>query len=269
MYKLLLLVVLILLPISVFSQEIERVKIQGLITAPQGEDVEGVSVYNISAQTGTITNAEGAFEIEVAENDRIQITALQFQSFTVIIDRGVVAVKRATIYLNPAVNQLKEITVRPYDLSGNIVADVNRIDTYDYRKQWDLSYETMEFRYEFSDDALTSIKGNKAEEAFYNGQKQASLDFVGLTSLLFSGKRKNKSQEAVQRKALLRATRERFSNDYITKTFEIPEDKVNDFFYFIEDKAIETRLLKTENELLMIDFLAQQSVIYKQQLGKN
>ncbi|MCB0464912.1 MAG: hypothetical protein KDC78_04440, partial [Aequorivita sp.] len=72
--KLLLLLFIVVSP-ALFAQDIDRTKVSGKIHVPQGEDAEGISVYNISSQKGTITNADGSFEIEIAENDRLQITA--------------------------------------------------------------------------------------------------------------------------------------------------------------------------------------------------
>ncbi len=256
-------------PMYVFSQNIERVKIQGKITAPQGEDVESVNVYNISSQKGTITNITGDFELDVAENDRVQVTAIQFQSFTIIVDKGVIDKKRMAIYLNPTINQLEEVVVSPYDLSGNIIADLKRIKTANMNPQWDLSYTTLEFGYEFSDDQYSSIDGNKAEEAFYNGQKQASLDFVGLAGLLFKKKKKDPVEKPIDKVVLINAMRQRFSNDYLTKTFGIPENRVNDFIYYMEEAGIDSDLLKIENELLLLDFITYQSTLYKKEIGGN
>lgn len=61
-------IVLLLVSLLAMTQEIERIKISGIITAPIGEDVESVSIYNISSQKGTVTNNVGAFELEVIEN---------------------------------------------------------------------------------------------------------------------------------------------------------------------------------------------------------
>ncbi|WP_290626189.1 carboxypeptidase-like regulatory domain-containing protein [Altibacter sp.] len=261
------LLLLIFVPLcGMAQQDIERVLVKGKITAPIGEDVESVSVYNISSQKGTITNAEGLFELEVAENDRVQVTALQFQSFTVIVDAGVIESERMAIYLNPAVNQLEEVIVRPYDLSGNIIADLNRIKTATINPGWDLSYETLEFEYEFSADESTSVKGNKAEEAYYNGQKQASLDFVGLAGLLFPKKNKNAEQEFANKLILHTALRQRFSNSYVSETFGIPENRVNDFLYFLEERGVKRELLKAENELLLLAFIQRESAMYLKKL---
>lgn len=264
MVKKLLAVFFLILPFSLLSQEIERVKITGKVTAPLGEDIEGVSICNVSSQQGTITSFTGTFELSVAENDRIAVSALQFSTFTVIVDKGVLDNQKMGIYLNPVVNQLEEVIVRPYDLLGNVIADVGRIKTANVVPQWDLSYSSLEFGYEFSDDQYSSIEGNKAEEAFFNGQQQASLNFIGLASLLFPKKKKNTFKEInTERDLIAKSLRQRFSNSYILDVFNIPEENANDFIYFAEENGLQIELLLAKNEILLLDFMYQMSRDYK------
>lgn len=262
MIKKLLIVFLLISSFNTFSQEITRIKIEGKITASKGEDVEGINIYNKSSQKGTITSATGEFEIRVAENDRVFISAMQFQRFTVIIDEGIIKKKKMFIYLNPVVNQLDEVIVRPFDLSGNIVADVKRVNLTGINHNWDLSYENLEFGYEFSVDAQTSIKGNKAEEAYFNGPVQGGGDILGLASLFFKKKKKTERQVISEKDLVTDAVQKRFGNNYISKTFNIPEEKVNEFIYFVEENGLEKNLLKAENEMLLIEHLHLQSKAY-------
>lgn len=269
MNKQILLILLLITSFSAFSQEIERITISGKITASKGDDVEGINIYNKSSQKGTITSETGEFEIKVAENDRVYISAMQFQNFTVIIDEGIMESKKMQIALNPVINQLDEVLIRPYDLSGNIVADVKRINVTSVSNKYDTSYETVEFGYEFSADAQTSVKGNKAEEAYHNGQEQYGGDLIGLGALLVSAflpktKSKNgtKKEEISQVDMVTNAVQKRFGINYISKTFDIPEDKVNEFIYFVEDNGIDQKLLLPENELLLIELLDKQSKVY-------
>ena len=275
MTKQLLIILFFTFSISAFSQEIERIKISGKITSSKGEDVEGINIYNKSSQKGTITSAIGEFEIKVAKNDRVLVSAMQFQNFTIIIDEGIIETKMMNILMNPVVNQLDEVLLRPYDLSGNIVADVKRINVTSVSNEFDLSYKTMEFEYEFAPDAQTSVKGNKAEEAFHNGQEQYGGDLIGLAGLLVSAfvpinksKNKNKSKREVISEVdmVTNAVQHRFGVAYISGNFDIPEEKVNEFIYFVEDNGIDRKLLKPENELLLIEYLSEQSKIYLKQL---
>src|SRR5690554_716878 len=109
--KLLIFVFLLTTPV-IFAQEIKRVEVLGKIHVPSGDDPEGISVYNISSQKGVITKKDGSFEIKVAPNDRLQIFALQYQTFTVIVDNGILETKKFNVYVNPAITQLDEVIVR-------------------------------------------------------------------------------------------------------------------------------------------------------------
>lgn len=272
MNKQLLLFFSLIVSISVFSQEIDRITILGKITASKGDDVEGINIYNKSSQIGTITSFTGEFKLKVAENDRVLISAIQFQNFTVIIDKVIIETKTMYIALNPVINQLDEVLIRPYDLSGNIVADVKRINVSSVSNKYDTSYETLEFEYEFSADVQTSIKENKAEDAYHNGQEQYRGDLIGLGALLVSAflpknknKKSTKKEQISEVDMITNAVQKRFGNSYISKTFNIPEDKVNEFIYFVEDNGIDKKLLLSENELLLIEYLDKQSKAYLKQ----
>ena len=249
-----------------FGQDIDRVMVAGTITAPEGEDVEGVTIYNKSAQKGAITDADGLFQIEVAKNDRVLITAMQYQTFTVIVDNGVVSNKVMNIYLNPAVNKLDEVIVRPYDLSGNIRADVGSIDTSTMSAEWDLSWETLEFGYGFAPDENSSVVGNKAEEAFYNGQRPFDgVSIIGIIGLFASKKTQIDLSREYEEKAMVRGgLTQRFPKQYVLDTFGIAEDDYGLFLYFAEDAGISQSMLKEENTVELLEFLFAQSAAFKE-----
>lgn len=251
------------------AQDIERTKVAGKIHVPNDDDPEGINIYNVSSQKGTITNADGSFEIEIAENDRVQITALQYQSFTVIIDRGIVERKRINIIMNPSVNQLDEVVVRPYDLSGNINVDVKKIHTYAVNKDWDLGYENLEYGYHFEQDLQTAIAGNAAEEALHGNNLTNGANILGIlagaVSLIFPKKDKSTPVEKIETgNSLSNNLQQRFSKNFIASTFEISEEKAVDFLYFAQENGLEQRLLKPENEMELMEFLLKKSKEYKE-----
>ncbi len=266
--KILLLLFIIASP-TLLAQEIERTKVAGKIHVPNGDDPEGINVYNVSSQKGIVTNPDGTFEIEIVENDRIQITALQYQSFTVVIDKGIVAQKRMNIIMNPSINQLDEVVVRPYDLSGNINVDVKKIQTYTVNKDWDLSYENLEYGYQFEQDDKSKIAGNAAEEALHGNALTNGANILGIlagaVSLLLPKKDKSTPAEKLETgNALNNNLQQRFSRNFIASTFYIPEEKSVDFLYFAQENGMEQRLLKPENEMELMEFLLKQSKEYKE-----
>ena len=262
-FRVVICVVLLFGQLGVQAQEVERILINGQVTAPQGEDVEGINLYNISSQKGAVTDADGSFSLEVAAQDRILVSAIQFQSFKVIVDAGVIDTKRLRIYLNPAVNELEEVIVRPYDLSGNVIADVNRIKVSTVGTGFDLSYENLEFNMDFRPDRQSRIQGNAAAEALNQGANQAGANLLGLVSVLFPQKKQSSKEVVATKEALTVALRQRFSNAYITETFQIEGSRVNDFIYFVEENGLKPELLKETNEIRLLEHLHQQSELYK------
>lgn len=266
--KLLIIIVLIVAPI-IHAQEVNRIPVQGKIHVPQGEDSEGIGVYNFSAQKGVITDENGEFIISVAENDRLQIYALQYQPFTAVVDEGVVERKKLNIYLNPAVTQLEEVIVRPYDLSGNIRADVKKIPTFYVDRNWDLSYEAMEFEYDFRVDRQTEIEGVESARALNLHYLQNGVDVInimgGVANLLFpdSG-RKSKRKRPDDSSLISNNLQQRFSREFVADNFDIPKENATDFLYFVQDYGFDEELLKRENELQLMQFLEEQSEKYKQ-----
>lgn len=267
----LLLFILLFSPFSVFSQQIERVMVAGNITAPPGEDLGAISIYNVSSQKGTITNEIGEFNLEVGVNDRVLFSALQFQKFTVIVDEGIVDSKVMKIYVNPAVFQLDEVIVRPHDLTGNIVVDAARINTSDPLPAFNLSWEDLEYGFEFSDDKSSGVENSALDKTSKMATEHiGTINLLGFVNLLgetlFRNRdrsQKKSSLEQMQRgDATFVALNQRFPKTYFTELLLIPEERIENFIYFIIENGFTAELLKENNELKLMDFLEKQSKIY-------
>lgn len=108
------------------GQTITRIEVKGFLYANANE-VESVAIYNTSSSKGTITNEKGEFVLEVAENDVIEISALQFEMQKVTITKEVIESKSLKIYLVEQVNELNEVTVGNR-LTGDLLKDINNIE---------------------------------------------------------------------------------------------------------------------------------------------
>jgi hypothetical protein len=253
-------------PGLILAQQTERVLVNGVITAPVGEDLEGISVYNVSAQKGTITNANGEFSLEMGINDRVLFSALQFQKFTIIVDEGIIQNRSMKVYVNPAVTTLDEIIVRPHDLTGNIRVDVSRIKTVDLDTSLNISWEEMEFDFEFADDPSSGVENVAVREV-----PTAGLNVLGLVGLLgetLFRKRDTTTQKltplekAQLADASYTAIYQRFAHDYFIEVLKIPKDQIENFLYFVTENGFRPDLVQENNELKLMDFLEKQSKIY-------
>ncbi len=271
--KKLLLLILCISALTLQAQKVERVLVDGRISAPTEADIEGVTIYNNSSNRGTITDKNGEFKIAVALNDEIIVSAIQYATFKVKVDQRTLDSKKLGIYLNPVVNQLKEVTVRQYDLTGNLVVDVSNIKTVDFATEFDLTFETMEFDYEFTPDKWSSIPGNFAESAFYNGQEQYGVNLLGglgiLSQIIFN-KKASRSFALKPRnpEKTVQGLRERYTHVELRDAFNIPEGKEDDFLFFAEEHGLTEHLLLDKNQLVLLSFLQEKAVVYRKQIDE-
>ncbi|OYX24873.1 MAG: hypothetical protein B7Z06_08255 [Flavobacteriales bacterium 32-35-8] len=224
-------------------------------------DVEAVAIYNKSSNEGTITNEKGEFFLEVAENDVVEISALQFEKQTVTITKDVIASKVLKIYLVEQVNQLNAVILK-HGLSGNLAVDIenavippnieidlgnmNAMEMYDEKGHNDFKVKKD----------LNSVMNN---HELYN-----AVDFVKIANMLFKPKKRSYIDDTpkfVKPKLLLDV----YSRKFISDTFSIPMEHVDEFIAFVENNGLSQELLNDEQEFKRIDFLVRQSELFLKQ----
>lgn len=258
---------------SVFGQvQIDRVFIKGQVRGDADVEVEGIHIYNISSQNGTITDEEGIFEISVAENDRLEITAIQIAGFKVIITQKVIERGTIDIYLNSAINKLDEVVLIEHDLTGILYDDVASIKTVAIENDFDISYESLEFGYDFAPDGLTAIQGNAAEEALGIQRMQNGFNILAvgglLAKLIFGTPKKKPTRVEIDRSkdSQLALLSKKFDETTLLTTYGIPKEHASDFRYFLIESYIPSSYLLSENQLLLYAYVTTQSTLYKEQI---
>ncbi len=142
---------------QIYSQELERVNIAGTIIV-NSLDLEGVTVYNAISNTGTVTDKKGQFVIGAALNDKLIISALQFQNFEITINQDIIDSQTLIAVLVEEVNKLPEVVILPYGLTGNVSTDIARIKTVN--PNLDVLYFGLDNldKFNFTDDYLSGVE---------------------------------------------------------------------------------------------------------------
>ena len=142
---------------QIYSQELERVNIAGTIIV-NSLDLEGVTVYNAISNTGTVTDKKGQFVIGAALNDKLIISALQFQNFEITINQDIMDSQTLIAVLVEEVNKLPEVVILPYGLTGNVSTDIARIKTVN--PNLDVLYFGLDNldKFNFTDDYLSGVR---------------------------------------------------------------------------------------------------------------
>ncbi|MCH9659405.1 MAG: carboxypeptidase-like regulatory domain-containing protein [Bacteroidetes bacterium] len=252
---------------ATYGQEVQRVLVSGELTASEGESVEGINIYNISSEKGTVSNEKGEFTIEIGENDHVLFSALQFKDFIVMISEKDVLARHLKIRLDQAVNSLDEVIVRSTDLSGILAEDVRNIKTTTLDgEQFDMSYEALQYDYDFNQDYKSVVDGNAAETAINSGGMKNGFNPLGFVDLLFPKKKKSPKNKNKELGTFSEVLKDRYETSFYVINFKIPESKVSGFLYFVEEQITDRSLLSLENELNLLNQLKQLSDTYKAKL---
>lgn len=250
--------ILLLLSISIHSQTINRVEVNGILLS-NNNDVEAVTVFNKSSNKGTITNIEGEFKLKVALNDVVEISALQFQTVNITIDADIIESKQLKIQLIEEVNKLDAVTLSS-GLTGNIETDISQVKTV---KPMTIDMGNMNVDFEYNDDKAydNSVVQNHFKSIINPNARQYLPDVLKIVGLLTKSKKKVKVKKDVFVGYKYEKPKDLFSvyslND-IQEQFNIPEDKLQAFIAFVENRGIALELLEPENKIHLIEFLVKQ-----------
>lgn len=240
-----------------FSQDISRIEVKGKIIV-DSPDIEGVTVFNMSSNKGTITDAKGEFALRVAINDRIEISALQFEKFEVVISQDILDAKSMTIFLVERINKLDEIHILPYGLSGNLATDLDKTKTV--KPNLDALYFGMANMesFEFRDDYKTEVRNVAIQQT----DIRYGADFVKIAALLkpIFGKSKKKSKV---KGTEMKTISSQYSTEYLMKRLNIKKSDIKDFLSFVERKGFDNTLLNEGKEFEFLDFIITQSLEFE------
>ena len=264
MKKIVLLLLLMFAVICVSAQNVTRVNVVGTIEMPEGEDPQGISIFNLNSNRGTISNTSGQFSIAVALNDSITVSSLQFQSFTIVIDQGIIDTQQINIRLNEVVNLLPEVVVRPYDLTGNISVDINRLPVAGIPVS--LNAANTQSMY-FETDAAPNRYSPPRNEALPSQTRLVNgINFVNLfKEFLISTKIEQIQRPQSDIRVDVRAL---YNDEFFQENFNLQLENIPDFINFADQNGLEEEMLKEGNEMDLIEFLLNQSKRFKKQIGQ-
>ena len=127
-------------------------------------NVSGIHVINSSSGGKTITDSDGFFKVGVRENDSIFFTSVQIKTQMIIIEKSVYEADSIRVYLEPIVNELEGVTVSPFNLSGDLFADMKQVEEKEV--------------FNFDDAGIPGFKGNRKEKIAYKNSASILVNVI-------------------------------------------------------------------------------------------
>ncbi|PIB29804.1 hypothetical protein [Maribacter sp. 4G9] len=248
---------IILFPVLAFSQTWETKNLKGRVTSKDG-DVAATHVLNITTQKAGITDINGFFSISVHLNDTLVFSAVQFKKKRIVVTPAIFASSTIEVPLDEALEELDEVVVTPYNLSGDISKDLQILNTEPVVTTSTLGLPNAYVRVP-----------TKAERELY----EATSGGIGipLNPILngISGRTKM-LKKRVERDNLYDRTgrvREFYADSLYQTELKIPKERTDDFFYFCEvDSAFQT-VVDTHDLIQIWEFLEKKSLVYRKNNG--
>ncbi|MGB7785404.1 MAG: carboxypeptidase-like regulatory domain-containing protein [Salinimicrobium sp.] len=120
----------ILIGFMAFGQE-STVVTGKVLNAANDVPIENAHIINLNQVKGTVTSAEGDFEIPAAVNDTLYFSYLGFKSIRVKVTNDWLKFGSVKVKMTEVGIALEEVVVRPVQLTGYLEIDAKNIPIYE------------------------------------------------------------------------------------------------------------------------------------------
>lgn len=225
------------------AQQEDRALLRGTVLY-RNSVVPSENVINTTAQLATITNERGEFAIPVKEGDEVVFMALNYQLELIRITAEIIKNNRLVVEVTEKVTQLDEVVVSPEEQEEFL-----KLQNEDFKGY---AYET---------DQTTDVV-NIAEDQTVRGM-QYGLNFVNIFKLLASTVAGDKTSEETPPLMASEILRQVYDDAFFVRDLKIPQDQIDAFLIYCDNKLPPRTLLRKENEFELIEFLVTQSEAFR------
>ncbi|NKI30323.1 hypothetical protein HCU67_00085 [Muricauda sp. DJ-13] len=243
-----------------FVAQGQNVKLlKGKVIAP-GEDVTGVTIQNVSTKKATITDFEGNFSIEVRELDTLVFSAVQLKRKILPVTEPIFNSSFVRVPMQAFVNELREVVVLPYNLSGDLNTDAKAMNVAPVTAE-SLGLPNAHAK-------IPTQSERKLMQASYGKFNLGMLLSPPLDPLInmITGRTKMlKNRVAVDKKyAKTNAVEASIVDSLFLSELKIPKRKIADFMYFCEVDDEFQQLVSRKDQLLLWEYLLRRSKLYRE-----
>ncbi len=244
----------------IYANAQESTSLKGRVFSTTNE-VSAVHVSNISTKRGTITDANGFFEIMAKVNDSLVFSAVQFKRKKVVVTKAVLEVALFLVPMEDMLTVLDEVVLRPYNLTGELNKDAGNLNIGKIITASTLDLPNAYFK-----------PPTQSQRKLYTARTwDAKFYLLSITSKLdplfnyFSGRTKMLNQRIAREEKYKKIERMRrfFTDSLYIRDLKIPQIKIDDFVYFCEIDSSFNTIVGTNDKLKIWEFLKKRSLVYR------
>ncbi|MDP5158364.1 MAG: carboxypeptidase-like regulatory domain-containing protein [Flaviramulus sp.] len=244
------------------SQTINRLEVLGKIIV-EGNDISGITIYNTTSNSGVISNENGEFTIQVALNDIIEVSALQYENIKFNVNQDILNSKKIKLFLIEEINRLDEVVVLKKGLTSNLKKDIESVNSFKAKldvlyfgiKQNEVLNFDKDYKSEITNDAIST-----QQQTMVNG-----LNIVNVVDQLllplFRSEVKDKKKVGVP-DVPVENIKYYFGSEFLVDNFNIPEHRVEEFIRFVESDDFDFSLLNYGKEMEFLEVINKKSIIF-------
>ncbi len=242
----------VLMGTTLSAQTLFTKQIEGRVYSESG-DVAATHVLNITYDKASITDLNGFFSITANLNDTLVFSAIQFKKKTMVVTQNVLESKFLYVPLEDALNELDEVIVMPYNLTGDMTLDLDRMEIEPV-----VTASTLGLP-----NAYVKMP-TRAERELFAATANPFMSFDPLINAI-TGRTKMLKERIARNKKYQRTQRVRafYADSLYSTEFKIPENKIDDFMYFCEVDAAFQTLVDSHDRFKIWEYMRKKSLVYR------
>lgn len=213
--------------------------------------IGNVHIVNQNTKLGTVSNDNGEFEMMVSLNDILLFSSIEYERKEISITGNFLKYKKIVVELIPSVNELNEVFIE--GLTGNLNYDINKVPIDTLPKHF-FKINPGDLKKALPPD----LHGTK--KAPYVGFFPPASGSIPLPDARYEAEQRLK-REISRKKQFPSKIIKQLGLDYFTDKLHIPEEKIDNFLVYCENRNIIAAFYKN-NLLEVIQILREESAIY-------
>jgi len=251
--------IFLLLSIIGLSQDQELLLGKIITETPQSESI---NVINLTQGIGTINDAAGFFQIRAKSGDTIVFSSVQYQQKTHIVTKKDLEQASLSVTLTIKVNELDEVNISQYDLSGEVKEDIKSIKTYEDNLPM-FNAKELDLTPFINEKGVETVRNTTVDHR----KNATAFNFIAAGRMIAGLFKKEGAKKPKQ--TTIHKISDFYSGDFLMKELKIPETELYNFIDYLNERTETKKILKSGNELKILEYLMTQSKAFNHSLIKD